>query len=110
SVLCVSVPLWPIISVISLFSLWSRSKDLFRVAARDRVQDLLDDLVDRDALGFRVEGRDDAVAEHRIGERVHVVERHVEAALEDGADFAAQDPLLAGARPGAPLDQLLDER
>src|SRR5579862_2234456 len=84
-------------------------EDLLRVAARGRVEDLLDDLVDRDALGLGVERGHDAVPQDGNRERRRVVERHVEAPLQDRADLAAQDPLLAGARARAPADQLLDE-
>ena len=34
----------------------------------------------------------------------------VEAAAQDGADFAGEHEVLAGARAGAPLDEILHER
>ena len=48
---------------------------------------------------LRVEGRHHAVAQHRMGQRDDVVDRHVEAPVEQGAHLAPEDQ-IAG-RPAA---------
>ena len=68
-----------------------------------RTQDAPHDVVHRDAFGLGVESRHDAVAQHGEREGVDVVNRDVESALQDGADFSGEHEILARARAGAPL-------
>ena len=72
-------------------------------------EQLLDDLIRRHVLGLRVEVREHAVAQHRLGQRADVVEAHVVAPVHQRARLAAEDEMLRRARAGAVGDPLLDE-
>ena len=65
--------------------------------------------VGRLPLGLGLEVGADAVPQHRDGDLADVVERDAEAAVHRGHRLAAEDQVLAGARAGAAVDQLLDE-
>src|SRR5262245_12891624 len=85
-------------------------EDFLRFAAWDGLDNAVDDVVGGDAFGFGVEGWDNAMAQHGFGQRDNVVVRNMEAAAQDGADFAAEDEVLAGTRAGAPVDEIFDKR
>ena len=60
-------------------------------------------------FGLGLEVGADSVPEHRDGHLADVVERHAEPAVHRRHRLAGQDQVLAGARPGAVVDQVLDE-
>ena len=75
----------------------------------DLLEQRIDHVVGRHAVGLGVEVGDDAVAEDGLGDRADVVGGDVEAALEDGAGLGREDEVLAGARACAPGEVFLDE-
>ena len=44
-----------------------------------------------------------------MGERLDVLDRHMGATVNEGADFGAQDQVLAGPQAGAPTDPFVGE-
>ncbi len=76
---------------------------------RRLLEQLLDDRVGGDAFGRGGEVGQDAVPQHRVGQRLDVVGRDVRPAVEQGAGLAAEDQVLHGARAGAPGQPVLDE-
>src|SRR5262245_26091209 len=77
---------------------------------RDRLEQVVDEPVARHPLGLGAVGRDDAVAQHRVRDRAHVLRRHVEAALEERPRLRAEHQVLTRAGPGSPGHALLHER
>ncbi len=69
----------------------------------------LQDVVGVDAVGFRVEIEQDAVPQHRDGQRGDVLVGHVVAAASQRAGLGRQHQELRGAHAGAVVDVLLDE-
>ncbi len=55
------------------------------------VDELVDDLIAGDAVAFRREIHDDAVAQHRLGEGSNVFERYVRPAINQRTGFRAEN-------------------
>ncbi len=71
----------------------------------DVVDEFLHDHVALDAFGFGVEVGDDAVPQDREGYLADVFGADVVSALKQGAGFAGEDEVLAGAGP-APMRRI----
>ena len=78
--------------------------------ARHGLEQPLDQVVGGDVLGFGVEVRNDAMAEDRPCERLHVRHRDVIPAEDQRPGLGREDERLRGAQPRAPLHPLADER
>ena len=78
-------------------------------AESDLLEQAVDDHVGGDAFGLGGEVRDDAVAQHRVGDRGHVLGGDVRAAVDRRVRLGTQDQVLARARTGSPGDPLFDE-
>ena len=74
---------------------------------RDRLDQSLDQLVRRQAVGLGVEVRQHAVDQHRPRQRADVLDRRRVAAVQDGARLGRQHQVLRGAGTRAPGDVLL---
>src|SRR5262245_28486340 len=72
------------------------------------LDELLDHRVGSDPLGGGREVRQDTVPQHRVGERLDVVDLHVSPAFEQCAGLAAEDQVLHRTRTGAPAQPFLD--
>ena len=66
-------------------------------------------MIRRDALGVGVERRHEAMPQHRVRHFADVLRRDVQPAVQDRPRLAAEDQILARARPRAPGDQLGQE-
>ena len=76
---------------------------------RGCVQDLVDDSLGLDALGFGVEVRDDAVLQDPVREGADVVDARCCASIEEGTRLGAENQELARPWSGSPGDVFLDE-
>ena len=63
----------------------------------------------RDAVAFGGEVDDQAVPQHRLGQRLDVLGRDVRPAVQQCPGLAAEDQELHGPRAGAPADLVADE-
>src|SRR5947208_7380058 len=70
---------------------------------RDRFEQPVDDRVRVDALRLGVEVRHDAMTEDRLGQRLHVLDRDVIAAVHQRASLRAADDRLRTAKSRAPF-------
>ena len=70
-------------------------------------QQLLDHRVGRDAFGGGGEVRQDAVPQHRQGQRLDVLGLDVRPAVQQRPGLGAEDQVLHGPRAGTPLSQSL---
>src|SRR5258706_2227083 len=77
----------------------------FGFGAGDFLEQAIDHLVAGHSGGFGAEGGENAVPQYGVRHLYDVFGGHVDAALEDGAGFAGEDQVDAGARAGAPLHQ-----
>jgi ribosomal protein S12 methylthiotransferase len=75
--------------------------------ARDRLEEVLDDPLDRDSLGLGREVGEHPVAHRRMDHPLDVLRRDVEPAVQQRVCLRPQDQRLAGARPGTPAHVLL---
>src|SRR5690349_18270076 len=75
----------------------------------DMGQQAPDDFVRVDAVGFRLEVHQDAVAQHRQRHGANVLEVDYGPPLEQRASLAAEEKRLAGAWARAPAHPLADE-
>src|SRR5580700_3491360 len=69
----------------------------------------LDDVFRGNALRFRMEIRNDAVAEHRVSKGLNVFDRDVIATVHQATRLGAEDQELRGAQAGSVIDVLFDE-
>jgi hypothetical protein len=74
-----------------------------------RLDQPLDDALRAHAFGLGIEVRDDAVPQDRVGQRLDVLDRDVEAPVHQRTGLGAEDQRVRGAKPGAPLHPFLDE-
>ena len=68
-----------------------------------------DHVVRSDAFAVGVEGRHDAVTEHRVGDGFDVFGADVEATFQDGSGFGADNQVLPGSRSGSPGEVFASE-
>ena len=78
-----------------------------RLAGRDLGQQLADQFIRRDIVGPCGVVGDDAMAQHRQGDRPHVLDRDIRPALQKGTRLRGEDQVLPGSRACAPGDVLL---
>src|SRR5262249_19092103 len=77
---------------------------------RDLRENALHDVVGADALELRIRMQDDAVAENRSGEGLHVVGYGVAATLSGSVSPRARDQAKRAARGGAQIDRAMVAR
>ena len=66
------------------------------------MEQLVDDVFNSHALGFRAVAHENPVPESAVDQRLEVVERHVGSAAQQRPGFSAQDQILGGPQTGSP--------